>query len=432
MKRGEMQQILIVGGGASGILVATHLARKVSEPTTVTIAEPRAKLGTGIAYGTFDDAHLLNVPAGRMSAFSLEPDHFQAWARCGSGEFISRKKYGQYLFETFALAQMGNPKISFRHERTLVQSIERRGDQFQVAADCGPLGNFDSVILALGQGVSNELSLPSEIVASPRFIGDPWRDTIPSLDGLMVSVGTGLTFVDLALSHLRRNSENTVIGLSRTGDLPEKHLQHRAAPLPVPTWAKNSPDELRQYIEGSDDWRAAQDGIRHELPEIWFSWSEEQKQSFWNRHLRWWNVHRHRMSPEVADDLVRFRNEGRLRIVRIASASLSINGEGIEISCDGEGTIRADLVVNTTGYRSADSLPLISKMGELGLVSIGPLGMGVRSNFPFYELLDSNAQVTPRLFGIGPMLVGERFETTAIPEIRVQAEDVASLVAALS
>ena len=431
MKRGTMRQILIVGGGASGLLVATHVARHMSHPATVTIAEPRATLGAGIAYGTFDDAHLLNVPAGRMSAFSSEPSHFQSWSDCDAGEFISRRKYGQYLLETFLEEQLKNPLVSFRHERSLIQDIERTGPEFQVMGEVGPLGRFDSVVLALGQGHSHALQLPDEVTNSPRYVNDPWRDAFPTIEGVMVSIGTGLTFVDLALSHLRRHSGNTVIGLSRTGAMPEKHLPVRAAPLPVPAWARNSADELRKYIEESEDWRAAQDGVRHELPEIWFSWDEEEKKSFWNRHLRWWNVHRHRMSPEIADELFGFAEQGRLKISTMQRGEFSISGGGITISVNGTDEIRADLLVNSTGYRSAESLPLIAKMETSGLISIGPLGMGISTQYPSFEVSDSHGAGVPGLFGIGPILVGERFETTAIPEIREQAEQIAVALAKL-
>jgi uncharacterized NAD(P)/FAD-binding protein YdhS len=40
-------------------------------------------------------------------------------------------------------------------------------------------------------------------------------------------------------------------------------------------------------------------------------------------------------------------------------------------------------------------------------------------------VLDAKGRPSPGLFAIGPILVGERFETTAIPEIREQAESVA-------
>ncbi|NCV45075.1 MAG: FAD-dependent oxidoreductase, partial [Actinobacteria bacterium] len=57
-----MRKVLIVGGGASGLLVAINLLRK-SDDCEVTIVEPNERLGLGVAYSTLDPEHLLNVPA---------------------------------------------------------------------------------------------------------------------------------------------------------------------------------------------------------------------------------------------------------------------------------------------------------------------------------------------------------------------------------
>jgi len=46
-----VSKINIVGGGASGLLVAINLLRK-SDNCEVTIIEPNEKLGLGLAYST--------------------------------------------------------------------------------------------------------------------------------------------------------------------------------------------------------------------------------------------------------------------------------------------------------------------------------------------------------------------------------------------
>ncbi|HEX9952174.1 MAG TPA: FAD/NAD(P)-binding protein, partial [Rubricoccaceae bacterium] len=61
--------LAIVGGGASGTLVAIHALAQARAPLAVVLVEARAKIGQGVAYSTPDSAHRLNVPAGKMSAF---------------------------------------------------------------------------------------------------------------------------------------------------------------------------------------------------------------------------------------------------------------------------------------------------------------------------------------------------------------------------
>ena len=70
---------IIVGGGASGVLLACHLLREATEPLQITIVERRPSVGRGVAYSTPNPHHLLNVRVQNMSAFADEPDHFSRW-----------------------------------------------------------------------------------------------------------------------------------------------------------------------------------------------------------------------------------------------------------------------------------------------------------------------------------------------------------------
>ncbi len=76
--------IAIIGGGVSGTLTAYHLLRQNADARVVVI-DPRSKLGLGLAYSTPSLRHLLNVPAGKISALPDEPDHFLNWLRVNRG-----------------------------------------------------------------------------------------------------------------------------------------------------------------------------------------------------------------------------------------------------------------------------------------------------------------------------------------------------------
>ena len=59
-------------------------------------------MARGLAYGTQSDHHVLNVPAGRMSAFEDDPDSFVRFVQergvgADGGAFVSRHLYGAYL-----------------------------------------------------------------------------------------------------------------------------------------------------------------------------------------------------------------------------------------------------------------------------------------------------------------------------------------------
>ena len=69
--------VLVIGGGASGVLMTAHLLMQPA--ITVTVVEKGDLLGCGIAYSTKDPGHLLNTRVSNMSAFARDPDHFRRW-----------------------------------------------------------------------------------------------------------------------------------------------------------------------------------------------------------------------------------------------------------------------------------------------------------------------------------------------------------------
>src|SRR5262245_3521058 len=114
--------VVIVGGGFSGTMAAAQTLRRVREAgltARVILVERRGAVGEGVAYGTRESAHLLNVPAGRMSAWPDRPDDFVLWAtrRYGEvrhGDFLPRQWYGEYVREsllTTAAEASGSAKL---------------------------------------------------------------------------------------------------------------------------------------------------------------------------------------------------------------------------------------------------------------------------------------------------------------------------------
>jgi len=79
--KADARSIAIVGGGASGALIAAHLLKQGGDDVHLTLIEPRAQIGRGLAYATENESHRLNVRASNMSAFPEDPDHFWRWLR---------------------------------------------------------------------------------------------------------------------------------------------------------------------------------------------------------------------------------------------------------------------------------------------------------------------------------------------------------------
>ena len=418
-----MIKIAIVGGGASGLLVTLNLARKSQDSLHITIVEPRNVLGEGIAYSTQDEGHVLNVPAGRMSAFMDHPEHFMQWIGCDKNTFAPRRAYARYLQET--LQSLDLSKINLRHIQDKAISVAQEGAEWKVVVAGGEELFANAVVLAIGHGESFQIPGVGKDLTSKRYLADPWRLTVSAVDGHLIGIGTGLTFIDHALTHIRRNSTNTVTGISRNGLIPEAHLAHRADPLEVPSIARENPEEMRRFIEEADDWRAAQDGIRHQLPDIWHRWSEQMKASFLDHDLRWWNVHRHRLAPEIAEEVRLAIDSGRIRVVKSGVSGVKEIDDGITVELSTGESLKGDALVNCLGYRVAGEESLIETLIASGLAQEGPLGLGVKTDYPRFNLLDGNGRPQENVFVIGPVLFGERFETTAIPELREQADLIA-------
>ncbi len=66
--------VAVIGAGFSGTMAAVHLLKQTDDRITVALVERTSEFGRGLAYGTRDITHRLNVPAAKMGAFRRE--HF--------------------------------------------------------------------------------------------------------------------------------------------------------------------------------------------------------------------------------------------------------------------------------------------------------------------------------------------------------------------
>src|SRR6202021_4074776 len=86
--------IAIIGGGVSRALTAFHLVRQEAQARVILI-DQRPDFGLGLAYSTPSLRHLLNVPAGKISALPDQPGHFLNWLRKNHDPAASEKTFAQ-------------------------------------------------------------------------------------------------------------------------------------------------------------------------------------------------------------------------------------------------------------------------------------------------------------------------------------------------
>jgi len=78
-------------------MLAAELARR---GVSSVLFEGMGREGRGTAYSTIEPAHLLNVPAAKMSAWAGDPEHFQRVVEEAGGmgkDFAERRAFGRYL-----------------------------------------------------------------------------------------------------------------------------------------------------------------------------------------------------------------------------------------------------------------------------------------------------------------------------------------------
>jgi uncharacterized NAD(P)/FAD-binding protein YdhS len=441
--------VAIAGGGASGTLLAAALVRR-SERARVVVIEPRERLGAGVAYSTTCAAHLLNVPAAGMTAFPDEPQHFVCWLRengylnYNARSFVPRTVYAEYLGTIAAEIQRDGRVI---HVQAFASDAEVFAGGVRVTCSNGEFVEAETLVVASGNAAPAAWPRISDAAKrSRRFFGSAWDEgaLIPGHTGENVLLlGTGLTAVDAVLGLRQNGHRGTIAMVSRRGLLPHEHRLFDTPPAACPD-AQTARDLLgsvrataRDITDTKANWRPAVDGVRPSTNALWQALTLADQRQFVRHVMPYWNVHRHRMAPEVAKTIAELIARDALRMLagRTGEIVESADGLNVPIRLRGEGetiTVHAGRVINCSGpehdFRKLDN-PLVQRLLAQGLMTPYPLNIGVHVASDG-ALVDTGGAASTRLFTIGPVRFGALIETTAIPEVRVQARDLAELLLA--
>jgi len=296
-------------------------------------------------------------------------------------------------------------------------------------------------VLALG----NPASCPTPSLLR-RGLEDRWHLSPWLGDALRVRfsgerillLGTGLTAVDAVLALHNQEKTCQVYMLSRRGILPRIHDLGALAGAP-PTLRNRGNlrrlvQEVRGHIEAARQadlcWRAIVDGLRPISNEVWQELPVADQQRFVRHLKKYWEPHRHRMAPEIFERLDGYKASGILQVIagRLQECSRGPAAQiRISLKSGGEQVLDVDRIISCTGIQEnyANSpRPLIRSLIDSGLAQANDLGMGFRTDGQG-ALLEANMCPSSVFFTLGPPRRGELFETTAVPEIRTQAEALA-------
>jgi uncharacterized NAD(P)/FAD-binding protein YdhS len=435
-RKESTKTIAIIGGGVSGALTAFHLVRQEAQARVILI-DQRPDFGLGLAYSTPSLRHLLNVPAGKISALPDRPDHFLNWLRknhdpaATEKTFAPRAVFGRYiqslLRSTSPLEQEIATAVDVRPHGSgavlrLHNGCELRADLVVLAT-----GNFDPALLP---------GITKAAVDSGLYRHNAWTaETYEGLDpeATVALIGTGLTGVDVVLRLRELGHRGRIIAASRHGIFPNRHddyahLNSSAIPLDTPATCVAYLRSLRAAICAGAEWRAAVDSMRETTNELWLRLPIQEKKRF-RRHLQHrWDVVRHRMAPPVADVIESELRNGTLEIREGYLQSIDSSPAGAHVTLRDSESFHADRVINCTGpsmnYRRVPST-LLQNLFKRGLVTAGPLGAGFHCSQDG-AVIDVDGRASEIIFNLGPGRLGDLLESIAIPEIRQQAVELAS------
>ncbi len=450
--------IAIIGGGFSGSALAINLLRRATSPLRIVLIERKPPFGGGVAYGTKSPDHLLNVPANKMGIFPEEPEHFVRWLREHREEegvpetfdengFLPRRLYGAYVSARLneAEAEAGDEVELTRVEAEVIDLEERSGGGAVLRFADGNDLAADQVVLALGNlPGAYPIPRPLAIYRSGRYVHVPWRaDALggigPNDDVLLV--GQGLTATDLIVELDRRGHRGTIHALSRRGARPQVHQPVDAYPSFIdegglPATARELVRRVRLEVRAAArrgiDWRGVVDSLRPHSAAIWQGFSGEERSAFLRYVRPIWEGHRHRIAPQLAEVLVRMEDEGRLKYHAGRLQTLDVDAAGVDAMFRRRGSIqhvalRVAKVINCTGPRTDYSKyqhPLFIHLLARGLIDHDPLALGINAR-PTGEVLRYRGDEVGWLFTLGAPLKGVLWETTAVREIREQAQALA-------
>lgn len=443
-------RIVIVGGGFCGAVLAANLLRRAPVGCSeIVLVERAAEIGRGLAYARSDYPHLLNVPAGRLSADAMDPLQFLHFAQgvlpdAGAEDFLPRQLYGAYLQDFLSRAERDARGVTLTRVSGEVTRIGRHATHGLLAAefpDRAPI-TARRIVLALGNPPPPAMPWAAPVQGHPAYHDNPWVSPMPFRDKHSVLIiGNGLTMADVAASLCDDAARGPrVMTISRRGlvPLPQSNF-HAAAIRGDGAGLLERAHSIRQLLAASrsmarevaglgGDWREVVTFIRNLAPLLWQRLPQAERRRF-VRHLQGhWDIHRHRLPPRLAQRIDFLRRSDRLTINAGRIDALMPDGDRLKVAWRPRGravvnTEVVDAVINAMGpdyslRRSRDSL--LQNLRRDGWICEDALDLGLRTG-PLGACVGADGRASDQLYYLGPMLRADHWEATAAAELRNHA-----------
>ncbi|QOZ67406.1 FAD/NAD(P)-binding protein [Bradyrhizobium arachidis] len=439
----EGRHAIVIGGGASGVLLAFQLLKNNPSGLRVTLIEKRPEIGRGLAYHAGNPEHLLNVRVTNMSALPDDPEHFWNWLCARPGGplcpdpycFVPRQTYGDYLVDLIAPLRSRDGTQGLTIVRGECVSIRENPSDVAVTLADGTCITGSTAILATGHDAAAPLLAGhAEPWASPTDAGIDTKATV-------LILGTGLSMVDYVLSLLRYGHQGQIVAMSRRGLLPRAHRRvdpMRFTEREIPFGAEIGPllrwfrRRIELHVAEGGEWRGAIDAIRPFTQRLWQELPLSSKRRFLEHARAWWDVHRHRTAPEVEARIAEALAIRRLTVIAGKLASIAPNSGGAIVRYRRRGQtetseLEVGAIVDCTGIvrdPAASTNPAVRSLLDQGLARIDPLRIGIDVT-PDCAIVNRDGSPSRRLYAVGPLTRAAFWEIIAVPDIRQQCAELA-------
>lgn len=451
----------IIGNGFCGLMTCHHLVIQATERLCITVFEKEHNAGRGIAYSPQSEKVLLNVIAGKMSAFTDQPSDFVTWLsnhvdykndseELIASSFVPRVRYGEYLAaiweQTKVLANTKNIELQFVKEEVIDLTEEKDG--ILVSTNQHHY-TFDKIILATGNQLPRNPNLENKNwLNSSRYSQNPWNYNLKNIDSSkpIFILGNGLTMVDTVIQIREQKLENQIISLSPHGF---NILPHRNFGISSEDWLSKLGEkpslhsiiseinkQLKTLKKHGISAEPLIDYLRPHTQKIWRNFTLLEKKIFLVKFRHLWGVARHRLPFITYDIIQKERIQKSLNIISGKLISVTKLNDSLEIiyfdkTLGKEQKIEATFMINCTGPESDFSKTnsfLLKNCLAKGLVVQDDLKLGLRTDISSFQTINSKNEINSSIYTLGSTLRGELWESTAINELRSQAKAVAEKV----
>ncbi len=452
----DKTNIAIIGGGASGTIAAIHLLHEFKKPLRIYLLEKEQKfLFRGHAYSSSLKFERLNVPAGKMSIFSDLPMDFYDWLKLNRQQyssseitpesFVSRRWFGDYLAERLSEAKGKANNSSFEIIVSEVVNISLLGitNQYEIELSDRKYIDADSIVFATGnEAPADLLNNMEKALLGTKYVANPWQgnpfERLSPADNVLI-MGSGLSMVDHAISLYKQNHSGKIYCFSRHGLLPlpqqigaDGNIDFNADTSEIFHVFKALRSVVKKKAEQGIGWQQIINSLRDKTPAIWRRLSPSSKRTFLNRLKPFWEVHRHRIPLESAQLIDEMLIKGRLELLSGTRKPITVKNGGLVFQFihsrdKSVRSVKIDYVINCTGpsnnYTGYGN-QLIRSLLKKGWMKQDELRLGIETGYNG-EILTTEETHLPNAYAIGPLRKAAEWESTAIREIKIQAEQLA-------